>query len=94
MIIKRNTKQFPRFCQPIRNIFISLASLQAPARMIMHHDDRGSAISDGAREDLAWVYQAGGQRANSHYPFGNQTIRTVQRQTDEIFLLFVANVGQ
>jgi hypothetical protein len=24
----------------------------------------------------------------------NQTIRTIQRQTDKIFLLFVANVGQ
>ena len=93
MIIKRNAKQFPRFCQPAGNIFISLTDLQAPARMIMRHDDTGSSVSDGIGEDLARVYQAGGQRADGHYPLGDQTIRTVQRQADKIFLLFVANVG-
>ena len=94
MIIKRNTKQFPRFRQPAGDIFISLTGLQAPARMIMRHDDRGRAVGDGVGENLTRVYQAGSQRADGHYPLGDQTIRTIQRQTDEILLLFVANVGQ
>ena len=59
----------------------------------MCHDDAGGAVGDSVGEDLARVYQAGGQRANSHYPLGDQTIRAIQRQADEIFLLFVANVG-
>ena len=56
MIIKRNTKQFPRFCQPVRDIFISLTRLQTPARMIMRHDDAGSTVGDGVGEDFARVY--------------------------------------
>ena len=94
MIIKRNTKQFPRFCQPAGNILISLTGLQTPTRMIMRHDDTGRTVSDGVGEDLARVYQAGSQRTYGHHPLGNQAIRTVQRQADKIFLLFVANVSQ
>ena len=94
MIIKRNAKQFPRFCQPVRDIFISLTRFQAPARMIMRHDDTGRTISDGVGEDLARVHQAGSQRADGHHPLGDQTIRTIQRQADKIFLFFIANVGQ
>ena len=60
----------------------------------MRHDDRGSTISDGVGEDFARMHQAGGQRADGHYPFGDQTIRAVQRQADKIFLLFVTNIGQ
>ena len=60
----------------------------------MRHDDTGSAVGDGIGEDLARMYQAGGQRADGHHPLGNQTIRAVQRQADKIFLLFVTNVGQ
>ena len=62
--------------------------------MIMRHDDAGSTVGDGIGEDLAWVYQAGGQRADSHHPLGDQTIRTIQRQIDKIFLPFITNVGQ
>ena len=94
MIIKRNTKQFPRFRQPAGDIFISLTGLQAPARMIMRHDDTGRAVGDGVGENLTRVYQAGGQCADGHHPLGNQTISAVQRQADKVFLLFVANVGQ
>ena len=94
MITKRNAKQLPRFCQPTGNIFISLTRLQTPARMIMRHDDTGGSVGDGVGENLARVHQAGGQRTNGHYPLGDQTIRTIQRQADKIFLLFVANVGQ
>ena len=60
----------------------------------MRHNDAGSAVGDGVSENFARVYQAGGQRADSHHPLGNQTIRTVQRQTNEIFLLFITNIGQ
>ena len=60
----------------------------------MCHDDRGRTVGDGVCEDLARVHQAGSQRANGHYPFGDQTIRTIQRQADKIFLFFIANVGQ
>ena len=62
MIIKRNTKQLSRFCQPTGDIFISLTSFQAPARMTMRHDDAGGAVGDGVGENLTRVYQAGGQR--------------------------------
>ena len=93
MIIKRNAKQFPRFCQPTSNIFISLTRLQAPTRMIMRHYDTGSAVGDGVGEDLARVHQAGRQGADGHHPLGNQTMSTVQCQADKVFLLFVTNVG-
>ena len=56
MIIKRNAKQFSRFHQPVRDIFVSLARLQAPTRMIMRHDNRGSAVGDGIGKNLARVH--------------------------------------
>ena len=83
MIIKRNTKQLSRFCQPTGDIFISLTSFQAPARMTMRHDDAGGAVGDGVGENLTRVYQAGGQRTDSHHPLGDQTMSAVQRQADK-----------
>ena len=62
--------------------------------MIMRHDNAGRTVGNGIGEDLARVHQAGGQRADGHHPLGNQAIRTVQRQADKVFLLFVANIGQ
>ena len=91
---KRYAKQLAGAFEPIGRFYVGLAWSHTSARMIMRHDNRGSAISNGIGEDLARVHQAGHQRTDGHHPLGDQTIRTIQRQTDEIFLLFITNIGQ
>lgn len=61
--------------------------------MIVRHDDAGGTVGDGVGEDFAWVNQAGGERADGDDALGDQAISAVKRQTNKIFLFFVADVG-
>lgn len=60
----------------------------------MRHDNARGAVGNGIGENLPRVNQAGGQRADGDDAFGNQSIGAVEREADEVFLLFVTNVAQ
>ena len=60
----------------------------------MRHDNASGAVGNGIGEDLPRVNQAGGQRADSDDSFGNQSIGAVEREANEVFLLFVTNVDE
>ena len=62
--------------------------------MVVRHDDAGGAIGDSVGEDFARVDQAAGECADGDDALGNEPIGAVKRQADEVFLLFVANIGK
>ena len=66
------------FRQPIGDVSIGLADLQAPARMIMRHNDTGGSVGDSISEDFSRVYQTGSQRADGYYPLGDQAVRPIE----------------
>ena len=60
----------------------------------MRHDNAGGPVGDSFGEDLAWMNQASGERADGDDALGDQAIGAVEREANEVFLLFVTNVAQ
>ena len=89
-----NPQQIPGRAKPLRHVPICRTRLQIPARMIMRHDNASGAVGDSIGEDLPRVDEARSERANSDDAFGNQAIGAVEREANEVFLLFVTNVAQ
>ena len=92
VVDQRDPQELAGFCQPIGDVSVGLADLQAPARMIMRHNNTGGTVSNSISEDFSWMYQAGGQRADGYHPLSDQAVRPVESQTDEMFLLLVTNI--
>ena len=60
----------------------------------MRHDYRGGPVGYGFGKDFARMNQASGERADGDDALGNEVISAVERETNEVFLLFVTNVAQ
>lgn len=60
----------------------------------MCDDDAGGAVGDGVGEDFAGMDETAGESANGNDALGDEPICAIEREADEIFLLFVANVGE
>ena len=60
----------------------------------MRYDDTCGAVGDGVGEDFAGVDEGAGERANSDDALGDEAIGAVKCQADEVFLLFVADIGK
>jgi len=53
----------------------------------MRNYDASGAVGDGVSKDFAWVYEAGGQRADGYDAFGNQSIGAIEREANEVINL-------
>ena len=62
-----DSQELASFYQPVGDVSVGLADLQAPARMIMRHDDTGGSVGDSISEDFSWMYQAGSQRTDGYH---------------------------
>ena len=60
----------------------------------MCDDDAGGAVGDGVGEDFAGMDEAARERTDGDGTFSDETICTVECEADEVFLLFVADVGE
>ena len=60
----------------------------------MRYDDTCGAVGDGVGEDFAGVDEGAGERADGDDALGDEAIGAVKRQADEVFLLFVADIGK
>ena len=78
VINQRDPQELAGFRQPVGDVSVGLADLQAPARMIMRHDDTGGSVGDSISEDFSWVHQTGGQRADGYHSLSDQAVRPVE----------------
>ncbi len=62
--------------------------------MVMRDDYTGGAISDGVGKNFARVNQASGERADGNDALVDEPVGAVEREADEVFLLFVTNIGK
>ena len=60
----------------------------------MRHDYRGGPVGYGFGKDFARMNQTSSERADGDDALGNQSIGAVEREANEVFLLFVTNVAQ
>lgn len=60
----------------------------------MRDNDARCPICDGISEDFSWVDEAAGECADGNDAPGNEPVGTVERQADEVFLLFVAYIAE
>ena len=62
--------------------------------MIMRHDNARRTVRNGIGEHFARMNQASSERADGDDALGDESIGAVEREADEVFLLFVTNVAQ
>ena len=59
----------------------------------MCHDNTGGAIAYSFGKDFARMNQTSSERADGDDTLGDEAIGAVEREADEVFLLFVTDVG-
>ena len=60
----------------------------------MRHDNASGAIAYGFGKDFARMNQTSSERADGDDALGDESIGAVEREANEVFLLFVTNVAQ
>ena len=78
----------------MRNLQIGSRRIKRATRMIMRNYDARGAIAYGFGKHFARMHEAASECADSDDAFGNQSIGAVEREANEVFLLFVTNVAQ
>ena len=62
--------------------------------MIVRHDYRGDPVGYGFGKDFARMNQASSERANGDDALGDESIGSVEREADEVFLHFVTDIDE
>ena len=78
VVDQRDSQELAGFRQPVGDVSVGLTDLQAPARMIMRHNDTGGSVGNSISEDLSWVHQTGSQRADGYHSLSDQAVRPVE----------------
>ena len=60
----------------------------------MRHNNASGAVGYGFCEYFTWVDQTSGECADGDDTLGDEAIGAVEREANEVFLLFVTNVAQ
>ena len=94
MIKKFDIEQLAGIFKPFCDLSIRLAWLRISTRMIVRHDNTGRAIAYGFGKDFARMNQASSERADGDDAFGYEAVGAIEREANEVFLLFVTNVAQ
>lgn len=94
VIYKRDTEEFSGFLKSLGDFYICFTCLQIPTGVVMRNDYAGGTIGDGVGENFAWVDEAASECTDRYSTLGNQTIGTIECQTGEVFLFFVADTAQ
>lgn len=93
MVKNFDIENFTGFYKAESNIDIFRAGSRVAAGMVVHENDAGSAVRDGAAENLARMDDGSVERTDGYIGKSDYLIFRVEQQNGEMLALFVAQAG-